>query len=253
MKKDDYYPIIFKRKSIRNYDLNPLDNNKLKDISEEVDNLIPLYSNIKTEIKIISTEDVKQRFMKKAPHYLAVFSDTSEGYLTNVGFMLQQMDLFFSSNGIGSCWQGIPIPKAEILNGSHLKFIILMAFGKPLDPLYRDNIDEFKRNPIEKISNVNGADNLVEAARLAPSATNSQPWFFTGNDTTIHVYSIKPNFLKAMVVNKYIPIDIGISIYHLKVAAEHFGKTTQIIYDKNEEKNSPKGYTYYATLKFSME
>ena len=95
MKKDDYYPIIFKRKSIRNYDLNPLDNNNLKEISEEVDNLIPLYSNIKTEIKIISTEDVKQRFMKKAPHYLAVFSDTSEGYLTNVGFMLQQMDSFF--------------------------------------------------------------------------------------------------------------------------------------------------------------
>ena len=253
MKKDDYYPIILKRKSIRNYDLNPLEKNKLKEISEEVDNLIPLCSNINTEIKIISPEDVKQRFMKKAPHYLAVFSDTSEGYLTNVGFMLQQMDLFFSINGIGSCWQGIPIPHAEILNSSNLKFIILMAFGKPLDPLYRDDVNEFNRKSIEKISKVNGADNLVEAARLAPSATNSQPWFFTGNNTTIHVYSIKPNFLKAMVVNKYIPIDIGISIYHLKVAAEHFGKTTQIIYDKNEEKNSPKGYTYYATLKFSME
>ncbi len=69
----------------------------------------------------------------------------------------------------------------------------------------------------------------------------------------LHVYSIKPNFLKAMVVNKYIPIDIGISIYHLKVAAEHFGKTTEIIFDKDEEKDSPKGYNYYATLKFSME
>ena len=199
MKKDDYYPIILKRKSIRNYDLNPLEKNKLKEISEEIDNLIPLCINIKTEIKIISPEDVKQRFMKKAPHYLALFSDTSEGYLTNVGFMLQQMDLFFSINGIGSCWQGIPITHAEILNSSNLKFIILMAFGKPLDPLYRDNVEEFNRKSIEKISKVNWADNLVEAARLAPSATNSQPWFFTGNNTTIHVYSIK----RELVINRF--------------------------------------------------
>lgn len=251
MEKNDYYPIIFKRKSIRNYDLNPFDNNKLKEVSEKIKNLIPLYSDIKTDIKIIHTEDVKQRFMKKAPHYLAIFSDTSEGYLTNIGFMIQQMDLFFSLNGIGSCWQGIPIPQKEIITGSNLKFIILMAFGKPKEPLYRDNVNEFKRKPMKEISKVNGLDKIIEAARLAPSATNSQPWFFTGNNNMIHVYSIKPNFLKNMVVNKYIPIDIGISIYHLKVAAEHFGKTAQIIFDENIKKNSPKNHNYYATLKFS--
>ncbi|MDD3985984.1 MAG: nitroreductase family protein, partial [Methanobacterium sp.] len=113
MGKNDYYSIIFKRKSIRNYDLTPLDNNKLKEVAGKIKDLIPLYNDIKTDIKIIYTEDVKQRFMKKAPYYLAIFSDTSEGYLTNIGFMIQQMDLFFSLNGIGSCWQGIPIPTKE--------------------------------------------------------------------------------------------------------------------------------------------
>nr|WP_243687870.1 nitroreductase family protein [Methanobacterium formicicum] len=28
-----------------------------------------------------------------------------------MGFLLQQMDLFFSAHGLGSCWQGIPQPK----------------------------------------------------------------------------------------------------------------------------------------------
>ncbi|MDD3985100.1 MAG: nitroreductase family protein [Methanobacterium sp.] len=111
-----------------------------------------------------------------------------------------------------------------------------------LKNLYIDNVNEFKRKSIEKISKVNGLDKVIEAARLAPSATNSQPWFFTGNNNIIHVYSIKPNFLKNMVVNKYIPMDIGISIYHLKVAAEHMGKVTQIIFDENIKKNSPKNY-----------
>lgn len=167
--------------------------------------------------------------------------------------MLQQMDLLFSANGIGSCWQGIPIPKGDVLNRSDLKFIILIAFGKPSEPLYRESTSEFKRNPLQRISNIEGVDELLEPVRLAPSATNSQPWFFKGNETVIHAYSVKPNFLKAIVVNKYIPIDVGIAIYHLKVAAEHFGKNADIMFDKKEDKNSPKGYKYFATLKLGIE
>jgi nitroreductase len=253
MIKDDLYPIIFKRKSIREYDVSPLDEDTLEEISGQIQNLNPLYSDIKTEIKIVSSNEVKQRMMKKAPHYLAVFSETKKCYLTNVGFMLQQMDLLFSANGIGSCWQGIPIPKGDVLNRSDLKFIILIAFGKPSEPLYRESTSEFKRKPLQRISNIEGVDELLEPVRLAPSATNSQPWFFKGNETVIHAYSVKPNFLKAIVVNKYIPIDVGIAIYHLKVAAEHFGKNADIMFDKKEDKNSPKGYKYFATLKLGIE
>ncbi len=118
MEKTDLYSTIFKRKSIRNYDLTPLDENTLTEISNHLKGLDPLYDDIKTELKIISGNDVKRRMMKKAPHYIAVFSEAKEGYLTNVGFMLQQMDLFLSANGIGSCWQGIPKPKKEVLKSS---------------------------------------------------------------------------------------------------------------------------------------
>ena len=110
----DIYDVIFKRKSIRKYDNSPLDENVLNRISEELNNLTPLYDDIKTDIKIISGDDVKLRGMKQAPHYLAIFSENKEGYLTNLGFMLQQMDLLFSASGIGSCWQGIPSPKSHV-------------------------------------------------------------------------------------------------------------------------------------------
>jgi nitroreductase len=248
MKKDDIYKAIFKRKSIRRYDLTPLDDDILKQISLHIDDLQPLYKDINIEIQIISTDDVNRRMMKKAPHYLAVFSEKKEGYLTNVGFMLQQMDLIFSTMGIGSCWQGIPIPTKEVLNSSDLKFIILMAFGKSSEPLYRENTSEFKRNPLKKITNIKDMDELLEPVRLAPSATNSQTWFFKGNNNIIKAYSVKPNFLKAIVVNKYIPIDMGIALYHLKVAAEKSGNKTKIFFDEKEVKNSLKGYNYIATL-----
>lgn len=250
MKIADLYPLIFKRKSIRNYDLSPLNEDTLGDIRDQMSNLIPLHDNIKTEMKIISLSDVKKRLMKPAPHYIAVFSETKEDYLTNIGFMLQQMDLILAGNGIGTCWQGIPVPKASVLNGSDLKFIILIAFGKPTEPLYRDSTSEFKRKSLHEISRVEDADELVEPARLAPSATNNQPWYFTGDKTMVHAYSVKPNFIKALVVKKYIPINMGIAIYHLTVAAEHFEKDYQILFDKKLDKNPPEGHEYFATLKF---
>ena len=247
----DIYDIIFKRKSIRKYNNSPLDESVLTQISEEINNLTPLYDDIKIDVKIISGDDVKLRGMKQAPHYLAIFSEKKEGYLTNIGFMLQQIDLLFSASGIGSCWQGIPSPNGHVIKSSDLKFIILIAFGMPTEPLYREDTSEFKRKSLENITDIKDANELLEPVRLAPSAINSQPWFFTGTKDMIQACTNKPNFLKSVFVNKYIPIDVGIAIYHLKVSAEHFKKTTTIMFNKNE--TTPKGCNYLATLKLDNE
>ena len=206
---------------------------------------------LKPDIKIISGDDVKLRGMKQAPHYLAIFSENKEGYLTNLGFMLQQMDLLFSASGIGSCWQGIPSPKSHVLKSTDLKFIILIAFGMPTETLYRKDTSEFKRKSLENITDIEEAKELLEPVRLAPSAINSQPWFFTGTKDMIQVCSNKPNFLKAMLVNKYISIDVGIAIYHLKVSAEHFKKTAIITFNKDE--HIPKGCNYLTTIKLESK
>jgi nitroreductase len=250
MEIKDNYDIIFKRKSIRNYDSNPLDNETLKNINSMIKNLKPLIEGIETDIRIISSDDVKTRIMKKAPHYIVVFSEEKEGYLTNVGYMLQQMDLILSAHGIGTCWQGIPTPNKDIIKSSKLKFVILMAFGTPNEPLHRQDVSEFKRKPLEKITDMEDCREILEAVRLAPSATNSQPWFLSGDRNSINVYSIKPNFLKALVVKKYIPIDIGILIYHLQVITEHLGKNPEIVFKDGLDK---KGYIYHATFNLNSK
>lgn len=252
MEKTELYRTIFKRKSIRKFDLTPLDEKTLHEISDHLQTLTPLHEDIEIEFKILSSDLIKRRMMKKAPHYIAVFSEAKEGYLSNIGFMLQQMDLLFSANGLGSCWQGIPTLKKEALDSSNLEFVILMPFGKPQEPesLHRTNISEFRRKSLPEITDIEGADELLEAARLAPSATNAQPWFFTGDETLIHAYYIEPGRVKGLLTKKYPPIDIGISLYHLKLAGEHFGKKTEILFDKNAPKLK-KEYAYVASLKFS--
>lgn len=213
----------------------------MKEILDHLPSLTPMYEDIEVELKIISPELVKRKFMKKAPYYIAVFSEAKEGYLTNVGFMLQQMDLYLSANGLGSCWLGIPQPTKKLLESSDLEFIIFLSFGKPAESLHRKSVSEFKRKPLEEISDVAGADEILEAVRLAPSATNHQAWFFTGDESIIHAYFLKPNFFRGLLGGKYIPIDIGIAFYHLKLAVEHFGKKTEIVIDKAAPHNSSKG------------
>ena len=45
MEKTDYYQAIFKRKSIRNYNLTPLNEDKLNEINEHLKTLGPLYND----------------------------------------------------------------------------------------------------------------------------------------------------------------------------------------------------------------
>ena len=99
---------------------------------------------------------------------------------------------------------------------------------------------------------MNGADDLLEAARLAPSAGNSQPWFFKGNKSLIHAYTSKAYPVKkypAEIVKKYNTVSMGAAIYHLKAAAEYFGENMDLLFDRKAEENAPDGYEYTASLK----
>ncbi len=249
MENTKLYETIFRRKSIRQYDLTPLEEHTLSEIMTHTSALKPLYDDIKIEIKLLSQEDVKGLFKAKAPHYLAVFSEAKGGYLTNVGFTLQQMDLFFSANGIGSCWQGMPKPTKEIFNRSKLEFVILLAFGKPKERLHRENVSEFKRKPLGEITDIKGADELLKPARLAPSAMNWQQWFFTGSASTIHAYRAKSSFLTAFMIEKVSKVSMGIAICHVWIAAKHLGKEAEFIDDKEAQNRPPAGHDYVISIK----
>ena len=248
MDKNSLYEAIFKRKSIRDYDSTSIDSNCLEEISRKLQSLKPLLSEIKTEFKIISPNQVTRKLGNKAPHFIAAFSETKDAYKVNIGFMLQQMDLYFSATGLGSCWLGIPQPTKDLTDSSNLEFIILMSFGNSKETLYRNNVSEFKRKPLAEITNIEGADEFLEPARLAPSAVNLQNWYFTGNMNAIHAYSSKPNFLRTIVGGSYFPVNMGIALCHLQLASEYKDWKTKFVFNSSEDKKPPKNLEYVATL-----
>ena len=232
---------IYKRKSVRNYNENNLSEESITKIKEFIDNCKVLNPNIKWKYDIVSSDEIKTIMNWKAPHYIFIYSQEKENYYQNIGFIFQQVDLYLQSKGIGSCWIGAASPKEKEKYADY-KYIISIAFGKSDDDIYRD-IDNFKRNSMDKISDYN--DERLEVARLAPSAMNSQPWYFTHNkDNTYNIYRKKQNFLKRKILANWNKVDVAIALAHLYIA----NKDT-FEFSINEKYEKVDGYIYEGSFK----
>ena len=246
----DLYNAIFHRKSVRKYNMEPLANDILAEIKEYVSQVEPLEKSINVEFSYISTNDVKNILPIKAPHYLCVYSKKTGNYLMNVGFMIQQVDLYLSSKGIGSCWLGMAKPTNGVptqLNG--MEFVIMLAFGNSLESIHRSDLSQFKRKDLTEVGTAKGVDEILNAVRLAPSATNSQPWFIAGNGEKLQIYRVKLGMIKAALYDKMNQIDIGIGLCHLFLAAKALGKDAQIKEDKKDKAITLQGYEYMTSVK----
>lgn len=242
MTNQKLYDAIFKRKSVRKYDLTPLSEEVIEKLKSLTDNLKPLDSSITYSISIVNEVDPKLLIPAKvAPHYICLYSEKKDGYLMNAGFLMQQIDLYLSANGICSCWLGFFKPKKKDITHNGLEFVILIGFGNSMETVHRNNISEFSRKSYSEISSIEGGEKLLEPVRLAPSAANSQHWFFSGNLEEIIVSRKKLQLIKAQYFNSFNQIDIGIALCHLWLSLEHEGKTAD--YDFNYVE-VPEGYEF---------
>jgi len=233
--------IIRKRKSIRKYDLTPLDPATLDKVKEHIAKVRPLYPGLRYSIEIVNK--TKGMFNVKAPHYLLFGSEDKEGSLENIGFIGQQLDLFLSGSGLGSCWLGASKPEDK--ESSDLPFVICISFGMPAEPLHRE-LSGFKRKPMAEVSEgFDAASSMVqaqlEAARLAPSAVNAQNWYFAAVNGKIHCYRKKASPLLGFIYNKLHCIDMGIALCHMAEEGDGFS------FAKEAGVAERKGYVYMGT------
>ena len=222
---------IYVRKSCRNYLDDEID---LDSIKEFISNAEVLTPDMNFTYEILEREEVNLKTRWKAPYYLALYSDKKENYGVNLGFVFQQVSLYMQSIGIGSCWVGMGTIKEK-----NPEFVILIAFGKSND-LTRE-ISKFKRKSLSDISDL--PDKKLEPARLAPSAINTQPWYFKHTDEGYDVFKAKHNFVKRKILGKWNDIDVGIALAHMYVS----NPDTFNFEFKNKE--DIKGYAYIGSLK----
>ena len=184
-----------------------------------------------------------------APYYLAVYSETEEGYEKNAGYVMEQLILYLTVKGLGTCYLGSLRPVQQVKNGK--RFVMMAAFGYAEGRLYRES-PLAKRHPLNalcvfKEEAGEQMKTILKAARLAPSAYNSQPWRFIVYSDRLYVFSRKsrvPGHCNASVRN----FCIGIMLAHIMLAAEELWMELET---RTEEQFAAKTYKngdYVATL-----
>ena len=236
MLNPDLCPYIFKRKSIRKYSDAPLSAEQIDVVQSALDSLVPLFTE----------EKFKLDFNPDKQRVYAYCENTIAGN-ANVGFLLQQLDLALFGAGLGRLWFGTGRAPKDIKPAPLLSYAICLKVGGAAEPLARQSIAEFDRKPIGEVIASVDLQPAFEAARLAPSARNTQPWQFTRDGDAIHAFRKKPGFISAAILGRMNQSDMGIALCHAVLGLEHKGYAIKP-FSRNAPASVPDGYEYTATI-----
>ena len=181
--------------------------------------LVPIH----LEFQIVPCSETNCKL--NAEYCLLVYSEEGNLWLTNVGYMLEQWDLYLASLGIGVCWYGMG--KVEEERQCDLVYAIMLAFGKCDADQFRNGDYDFNRKDVDDIWSGATDVRIGEIARLAPSAVNSQPWRVEQVDNKFNVYRQKGNvpLLSSQLYKRWNKVDVGIFLCFVDIALESNGYT----------------------------
>ncbi len=226
MLNSDLYSMIFKRKSFhvfRNLGDEKITEEEIEDIYDAFEKFVPLHPEIETKIKIVSNDRVTTK--RGQEMCILIFSEKKEGYLQNLGYIGQQLDLYLVSKNIGTLWFGIGKTEEEC---DGLDYVIMFAVKKVSDiKKFRKDMFKSKRKDADEIWSGKHLNGVTDIVRFAPSACNSQPWKIENLVDTIKVYRYKKEgkrgIMPADKVSFYNRIDIGIFLCFMELCMEKEG------------------------------
>ena len=234
-----WYPAIEKRRSRRHFDASrPIEPDKLSTLDTVCKRFVP-FPNARS---CLVTESVKDVFrgivggygkVKGAPAFIAFIGNmNSASVQEEVGYTGEGVILEASALGLNTCWvAGFFKPDSvaslvEIKSNERVLAVTPVGYARRFESLEEKLMTGFgrthRRVPISRLISSLAQDSLLEwmplsiqAARLAPSAVNRQPWGFDVQDggITVYVRTGGPEFS----VSKR--LDCGIAMLHIEVAA----------------------------------
>lgn len=256
----ELYDAIFARKSVRKYDPAGLPPDTIAQIrhliakTDRMDKAIDLRLHLAEDGRRVAgvMGGIIGNLVKVvAPHYLVIASEASDHYLENAGYAVEQVVLAMTTMGLATCWLGGQVQSREALGrvadlpAAH-RLIGLVAFGRAADPerSVRKSSSEARRRELKDLVIAGDITEawvpVLEAARLAPSAVNTQPWRFALEPHVVHVYTTHGAGLPGRLLEKTNPLDAGIALSHIHIAAAHLNKNARIDHKPVER----RGYRY---------
>lgn len=269
--------IIATRTSVRNY--------KSEEISKELkDKLVTYISNVegpfdeKVYYKIIDKSNTGKEtgekigtygVIKGASSYIVGKVEKGKMDLEQFGYTLEKIILYATSLNLGTCWLGGTFKRSSFENIIDIKDYEILPAVTPigyiekkkrlLDSVMRlgagsNNRKEWSElffyksfdNPLKKHESEDWSTAL-EMVRIAPSASNKQPWRIVKDDNKYHFFiRTSPGYSSALGYNIQ-RIDIGIAICHFEMTMNELGVNGSWIMDSELSIELPQNTNYVIT------
>jgi nitroreductase len=235
-----WHAAIFQRRSRRKYDSTPLELAQLDNLKTICREFRP-FPRARAELINASPDDILRGAIgsygkvKGAPTLIAFIGDMNDPHVhEKVGYTGEGIILEATAMGLATCWVGGSMFFRRGVAASLLgireseKVLAVTPVGRPVgEPTVEETAMTgfglfHRRRPLEDM--VTGLEPAewpywikaaLEAARLAPSAINRQPWRFHVEPDSITVSIDSPSF--DFGISKR--LDCGIAMLHIEVAA----------------------------------
>lgn len=279
---------IRKRTSVRNYFPEPLTPALIEDLRREIRLLEPgpfgnsarivlIDANSESNTKLNSL--VTYGVIKNAPAYIVAAIEENPGSLEDFGYILERLVITLTQKSLGSCWLGGTFNKSAFSAQIRLReneiLPAIISFGKPkqkttvIDKLFRWGAKSDKRRdwnllffeddftiPLTR-QRAGIFEEPLALLRLAPSASNMQPWRILKQNNSFHFYlrGSKKYRMDRFQLPNLQQIDLGIAMAHFDLGLE----ASNVIKKKGIWKktppsiqNMPKDFSYIITWKHNI-
>lgn len=211
-------------------------------------------------------------FIKGATAYLVGATKDGEEKLEDFGFLMEKLVLFATDLGLGTCWLGGTFTKSSFAQRIHAQPDELIpavtpvgycaSTRRPVDRLIRNRAGSDRRLPADRLFFDKQFDTPLslsltgdyapplEMVRLAPSASNRQPWRIVKDESAWHFFLRRTPGYRDSMLNRIFTqadlqrVDIGIAMCHFELTARELGLAGEWL-QANPEINLPDELTSY--------
>ncbi len=248
----DITKIIRNRVSVRTYEPTTLEPAIKKNLEEYLMKLTGPFTGT-VRFKLVDSDaalssNVKigtYGIIKGASSFVAAAVNEGEMNLEELGYELEKFILYASSLGLGTCWLGGTFKKGEFAKVMELKDKELLPIVTPIGypaksegivgTMMRKLAGSNNRKPWEEMFFDGSFDkkltpdeagiflHALEMLRLAPSASNKQPWRIVKEKDNLHFYLQHAKGYSNSLGFDMQRIDIGIAMCHLDLSLKENG------------------------------
>lgn len=209
--------------------------------------------------------------IKGASFFIAAAVEKTDRNMEELGYEFEKLILYCTSLGIGTCWLGGTFKKGEFAKAIDLKEEELIPIVTPIgyasesrslvDSIFRFASGSknrkawnelFYNQSLEKplIKDEAGKYSIpLEMVRIAPSASNKQPWRIIKDNNSFHFYLFRTKGYGSALGYDIQKVDMGIAMCHFELTAKEFMLNGEWQFDKSLSEKSTNDQEYIISWK----